>query len=152
VSSKKTWSRMPPLRFALDVSLGCLTEGNDDAEVSTMRNGPGHLTPIRRLADSRRDHERCVTLPSISTEAHHAVSGVVNDLSTGRTLARRLRRRRGVVRGDTHAPRADHVVEVQLPPLKLSRYHDGTPMAGLRISRSSLRKSLLMARVKLPNC
>jgi hypothetical protein len=90
-------------------------------------------------------------LPSISTYAHHAITGEVHDLSTVRTFARLLRRRSGVVRGDTHAPRADRVVERQLPPLKPSRSHDGTPMHGLRISRSSTRNCLLMAKSKLPN-
>jgi len=57
-------------------------------------------------------HERCVALPSIRTHANHAIIGEVNDLSTGRTLAHRLRRRSGVVRGDAHAPRDDRVVEL----------------------------------------
>jgi hypothetical protein len=30
VSSKETWSRIPPLRFALDVSSGYLTKRYDD--------------------------------------------------------------------------------------------------------------------------
>ena len=57
----------------------------------------------------------------------------------------------GVVRGEAHAPRADRVVEVQLPPLKPSRDHDATSMHGARISRSSMRNCLLRAMVKLSN-
>ena len=45
VSSKETWSRIPPIRFALDVSLGCLTERNDDADVSKLREWHGSLDP-----------------------------------------------------------------------------------------------------------
>jgi len=41
------------------------------------------------------------------------------------------------------------VVERQLPPLKPSRGHDGTPLDELRIARSSSRNSLLRERLKL---
>jgi hypothetical protein len=32
-TSGEAWRRIPPLLFALDVSLGCLTERNDDVDV-----------------------------------------------------------------------------------------------------------------------
>jgi hypothetical protein len=82
---------------------------------------------------------------------HHAIIGEVNDLSTARTLARRLLQRSGVVRDDVHAPRANRAVALQLPSLKPSPGHDGTPTHGRRISRSSRRNCLLRAMVKLPN-
>ena len=74
---------------------------------------------------------------------HHAIIGEIHDLPGVGALARWLRRRRGVLRGDARAPIADRVVELQPPVMKPSCGHDGTPTDGTRMSRSSARNCLL---------